>query len=143
MTDLALAFNSETFRADLVIANGDLKLDGTLRPWITASLFTDIRPANDDTLPADGTDKRGFWADVKLGSKLWLLWREKQTEETRLRAEQYAREALAWLIGKGIAKTVTVHCTWVAMGVLGFDIVITRASNVPERYSDLVWRLAA
>lgn len=142
MSDLAVVYNPETFAADLVIAGGDLAVDRTLASAVVASLFTDLRALATDALPEAGADRRGFWADGKLGSKLWLLWREKQTEETRARAEDYCRQALAWMVAEGVAKSVSVAASWVRMGLLGFDIVIVRPDNVPERYRNL-WRLAA
>jgi phage gp46-like protein len=72
---------------------------------------------------------RGWWADTfrtyPLGSRLWLLWREKQTETTRRRAEEYAREAMQWFIADGIAKTVEVNASWVRRGFLEITVIIT------------------
>lgn len=155
MTDLALTFtsNGNAFFIDLAGGpKGGLALDGTLRSAILVSLFTDRRAGPDDELPDGGSDRRGFWGDLvppdqlpegtrrPLGSRLWLLAREKQTEETRRRAEAYAAEALRWLIDDGIAAEVTVAGEWVARGVLGLAIAIARPGAVPERYSEL-WRL--
>jgi phage gp46-like protein len=156
MADLGLDFvsNGQAFFCDLAPGSkGGLALDGTLRSAVLVSLFTDRRANADDTLPDGGTDRRGFWGDIiapdqlpegsrrPLGSRLWLLAREKQTDETRHRAEAYAAEALQWLIDDGIAAAVTVRGEWVARGVLALAIAITRPGAVPERYTEL-WRLA-
>lgn len=62
--------------------------------------------------------QRGWWADAdsvrptnthRMGSKLWLLSRAKLNLATRRRAATYAREALQWLIDRGIASTVGGH----------------------------------
>ena len=44
----------------------------------------------------------------KLGSKLWLLLRQKITDETLNRAQEYAYDALKWLIDDGICSDITV-----------------------------------
>lgn len=63
-------------------------------------------------------------AGDRIGSRLWLLKREKQLPETLRRAEDYAREALAWLVTDGLAASVTVAAEWAAMGLLAMRINI-------------------
>ena len=82
---------------------------------------------------AGETDKRGWWGDVLTefpnditGSRLWLLKREKQTEETRRRAAEFAAEALAWMIDDGIAQTIGVTAEWLGLGFLGLSVTIQR-----------------
>ncbi|MCL9788257.1 phage GP46 family protein [Neisseria subflava] len=77
------------------------------------SLGTDRRAENDDVLPGGDGDKRGWWGDSfrprRIGSRLWLLERQKITADSLLRAEEYAAEALAWLTEKKIAAAVRVR----------------------------------
>jgi phage gp46-like protein len=68
------------------------------------SLFTDKRANEDET---DG-EKRGYWGDDELGSKLWLLDRSRKTPAILAQAEQYAGEALSWLIQDGLTKEISV-----------------------------------
>lgn len=83
-----------------------------LKSAVWMSLGTDRRAENDDVLPS-GSDKRGWWGDSfrqrRIGSRLWLLEREKITPDTLLRAEEYAAEALAWLTEEKIASAVRVR----------------------------------
>lgn len=82
---------------------------------ITISLFTDARASDDDTLPDDGTDKRGYWGDMdldageSLGSKLWLLKRSKITQDTLNLMHDYIVNALQWLIDDGHLQSVQVQ----------------------------------
>ena len=84
-----------------------------LKSAVWMSLGTDRRAENDDVLPGGDGDKRGWWGDSfrsrRIGSRLWLLERQKITADTLLRAEEYAAEALAWLTERKIAATVRVR----------------------------------
>jgi phage gp46-like protein len=78
------------------------------------SLFSWARAEDDDELP--GISKFGFWADTyadeegdKFGSRLWLLSRAKMTDENLAKAEEYAEEALQWMIDDGVA--TEIHAT--------------------------------
>ena len=130
MADLKLDWNGNFF--DLVIEKNDLALDDGLRTAVTISLFTDRRIKAEE-LPAGETDKRGWWGDEFAdidgdftGSRLWLLKREKQSNEVRRRAEEYASEALQWMITDGVAQGVTVTAEWLGGGFLGLAVSIQR-----------------
>lgn len=92
--------------SDTAFADGMVSKN-PLRRALVISLFTDARAQADDTLPGGpGSDPRGWWGDgladaQPLGSRLWLLSREKVIPETLRRVEDYAREALQWLVTDG------------------------------------------
>lgn len=117
---------------DLSLAAGDLVLDDTLETAVVLSLFLDARARDDDTLPNGGTDRRGWWADTvapvaegdRLGSRLWLLSREKTLPEVLRRAHDYTTEALAWLTEDGLARSVEVQATMPRPGLLGLAVRI-------------------
>lgn len=117
---------------DLVVASNDLKVDEGLQTAILISLFTDAR-ANDDEVPAEDTSRRGWWGDLfqaapgdQVGSKLWLLKREKRTLETLNRAEEYSKEALQWMIDDGVAAAVDTSAAWDPSGAMLLTILITK-----------------
>ncbi|MDL2226540.1 phage GP46 family protein [Deltaproteobacteria bacterium OttesenSCG-928-M10] len=117
MTDLALLF-TEHGDFDLVIENRDFLGDEGLQTAVTVSLFTDRVARADDPLPeylpGQKSDRRGWWGDLSrengrsrpIGSRLWLLFREKELPETVRRAREYAAESLAWLAAAGGAYAV-------------------------------------
>ena len=112
MMDLALLF-TDRGDFDLSIVDGDLLGDDGLTAAVTVSLFTDRVARPDDPLPAampgQEPDRRGWWGDLleldgrvnPIGSRLWLLGREKELQETVNRAREYADESLAWLKALG------------------------------------------
>lgn len=111
---------------DLVTGSGGLAAETTLETAVIISLFTDRRAAADDVLPDASLqqgvlpDNRRGWCGDALrevegdlyGSRLWLLSRAKQTEETRLRAIFYCREALAWMIEDGHVLVIDITAEW-------------------------------
>lgn len=139
---IALAWNTAAGSADLVLAGtGAIARDDGLASAVILSLFLDGRARPDD---GAGADRRGWVGDAftpedRIGSRLWLLAREKQTEETRRRAEDYAAEALAWLVDAGLATSVTVAAEWVARGLLGLSVRV--ATPAGDERADFVLRL--
>jgi phage gp46-like protein len=54
--------------------------------------------------------KRGsFFANTIFGSRLYLLERAKNTDNTMRLAMDYCKEALQWMIDAGLARTVNVR----------------------------------
>lgn len=128
MPDIATAWNAEISRGDYeLVPPGVLRSDQDLGTAVMLSLFSD-RTCEPDDVPPDGGGRRGWWGDAfrtyPLGSRLWLLSREKESEQTRLRAESYGREALRWMIREEIASATEVSAAWTAPGRLELDVVI-------------------
>ena len=141
---IELGFNSDKKAFDLsLLTSGGLKATDSLQTAVLISLFTDRRAGPDDVLPEDAgvqsllpPDRRGWCGDAlpetpgdKIGSRLWLLARAKQTEETRRRAIFYAEEALAWLIEDGLALAVTVTAEWVEYQYLRMRVDVQRTAG--------------
>jgi phage gp46-like protein len=133
--------------ADLAFAGYDLAQDDSLKTAVIVSLFTDRRAEADDRLPGAPDDRRGWWGDGflevagdRIGSRLWLLHREKQLASVVVRAREYAIEALQWLVDDGIAAAVDVTAEIVRQGVLGLQIRIVRPDRARVDYRfDNVW----
>lgn len=101
---------------DMKIEDGDFATDSGLENAVLLSLFLDARADDDDVLPDRETDRRGWWGDEftggededHIGSKLWLIAREKQTDDVLGLANAFSEEALQWMIDDGVANSVTV-----------------------------------
>ena len=131
MTDIATTFDQESLAGDLEFDGALLAQDEGLDTAILHSLFTNARAKDGDELPAGTASRQGWWGDLTLphegdryGSRLYLLSREKQTPAVLLRAEEYAREALAWLTADGLADHLEVTAEIVREGVLGLKISV-------------------
>jgi phage gp46-like protein len=148
---------------DWAIEGPSLEADDGLETAVIISLFTDRRANADDVLPDGGDDRRGWWGDGwpdvdrdKIGSRLWLLSREKDMRQVVNRAREYARESLQWLIDDGVARQVEVSAGWVdrisgaltdsktatsADSLLGLNATIYRKSGAAAKYQfALFWR---
>ena len=148
MSDVRTIFVDISKGAGYALDALGLVADDGLQTAVILSLFTDRRANADDVLPGDPADQRGWWADAypmlpgdKIGSRLWLLNREKQLARVLSRAQEYAREALQWMIDDGVASSVVCSAQIVRMGLLGLNIaVMPPAANTPQYYKfELLW----
>ncbi len=97
---------------DLQLNTGlDIATDSSLDTAILISLFTDRYDQE--------TKQGGWWGDdyvgssSMLGSRLWLLNKSKVDVQTLRNAENYAREALQWLLDDKLLTNLTINCQWV------------------------------
>lgn len=155
MSDIALKFDSAA-GLDFAIKRSssglraDLESDDGLRTAVLVSLFLDSRADTDDVLPFETDDRRGWWADefgAAPGSKLWLLARSKALPDVAQRAEDYARQALQWMIDEGVARQIDVTSTVVTTPyrALTLEVVIYRPEFAdPTRFPfGAIWRAEA
>lgn len=106
----------------------DISNQESLTRAVIISLFTWRRANPDDIVEGQ---KMGYWGDVaeppaandKIGSRLWLLAREKIVNSTFNRAREYAKEALQWLIDDAVASRVDVAAE--RYGVDGLALICT------------------
>jgi phage gp46-like protein len=150
LTDIALAWDPAALAFDWALSGPDLLREEGLRSAVAVSLFSDGLARADDAIPDGTDDRRGWWGDLPrdgrpadpIGSRLWLLAREKRTEATRRRAEEYARDALAWMLADGVAAAVDVSAAWGGAAGDQLRLVVTirreadglRASEVFEMF---------
>ena len=130
--DIKIIWSPSLMEGDFEFSNSinDLTGDAGIGTAIVISLFSDRRASDDDILPdVNNLDKRGWWGDLgfpefeedRIGSKLWLLGREKTLDSVLMKAKSYAEEALQWMIDDGVAIKIEVSVERV--GVIGTDIL--------------------
>lgn len=126
----------------VVLSGFDLARDDGLETAVIISLFTDRR-ASPEQIPVElaQDDLRGYWGDIsnptpsdQTGSLLWLLAREKQLPQVLGRAQQYCREALAWMIEDLVATSVEVSAEFISQGWMLILVDIYRPTGSPVRY---------
>lgn len=138
MADIRTVWNGETQTGDWQIVGGALDASGDLETAVLLSLFTWARAAEDDPLPYEGADRKGWWGNLdgealhgirEIGSKLWLLARRLQNEETRQDAIRYAADALNWMKDSAVVARIDVDAQWVRPGMLGLVIKLYAADG--------------
>jgi len=148
MTDIKMVFEPTEQAFDLNIVDGDLVMDQGVETPTHVSLFTDHRASEDDDLPGAQNDRRGWWGalavigePVQVGSKLWLLERAKITSISLAFVEDFARDALKWMIDEGLAMAVDIEVTRLSADKVALQIVITRRNGAREGVAyDNLWR---
>lgn len=127
MTDLAFVWING--RGDIAQSGDDMLTDDSLTSDVIISLYTDRRALDSDDIPGENTDRRGWWADTfrdrPVGSRLWLLSREKTLNPVLTRAAEYALEALVWLKEARRVKKIAVYASQPESGWLQLDIEFT------------------
>ncbi len=100
-----------------------IALEDTLQTAIVLSLFVDARASVDDVLPFNSTNRRGWVGDEYMsdsfdaapdnwGSRLWLYYTGKVTDDVLEGARFAAQEALDWMVQTGVASKVVVDTQW-------------------------------
>ncbi|PWC74062.1 phage GP46 family protein [Azospirillum sp. TSH64] len=130
MADITITWSPADGRGDWTFApGGDLDTGDDLATAILLSLFTDRPALKDDVIPDGTADRRGWWGDRELGSRLWLLERAKQTTETLHRARDYIAEALQWLVDDGVVARFDIEAAWLRRSTLGARITAFRSDG--------------
>lgn len=149
MPDIETIWSPAALRGDWAVTGGQLAAGaandlGDLSTSVIISLFTDRQARPDDIIPDGTTDRRGWPEDedVPIGSRLWLLDRAKQTDETLRRAHDYIVEALQWLIDDGVAAAIDVRTEWSRPGFLGALVTVRRRDGSTTAL-DFAWAWGA
>lgn len=129
MTDIRLVqrgeypYQTEVSIDWLLLDNGTLDESQELATAVIVALGTDRLALSGDTLPdLDSTDRRGWWGDLDadiwggwpIGTRLWLIKRDKITSSTAQQGsslahiEAYIREAIQPFIDLRVASRMDI-----------------------------------
>lgn len=147
MSDIKTTLINLEQGADYLLDSLGLVEDDGLETAVIISLFTDRRANADDVIPDGSTDRRGWFGDAfnendhdQIGSRLWLLSREKQLSSVLVRAKEYAQEALQWMIDDGVAQSIDVTASNPRTGILALAVSIYRPLQPVTQYRfDAFW----
>lgn len=126
----------------IIVVNGS-EQDATwptdpLTRAVIVSLFSWRKAEADDNPSQDN----GWWGDSfpttqndRIGSRLYLLSREKLTNKTALKAREYISQALQWLVDDGVAVRVDVTAERTGISTLSASIVISQRDGNRATYS--------
>ena len=105
---------------------------------VIVSLFSWRKAEPDDNPVQDN----GWWGDSfptaqndRIGSRLYLLSREKLTNKTPLKAREYISQALQWLVDDGVAVRVEVTAERTGISTLSASVVISQKDGNRTTYS--------
>ena len=80
--------------------------------------------------------QRGYFGDSILneqtGSKLWLLDRSKFTNDTLIKAKEYAKSSLDWLVTDKLAKEIHVEAYFNEQNKMILNVSIFKNNNEIE-----------
>ncbi|MEX3635946.1 phage GP46 family protein [Paraburkholderia sp. BR14320] len=137
-----------TISWDAVNDHGDWTMNGPvlatgndLQTAIVISIFSDRLAEPGDVIPDGSNDPRGWWADsdVRIGSRIWLLRRAKQTHQTLQRAFEYLCEALQWMLDDGVVGQFVINVQWVRASVLGAEIAAIKQDGTTLATGRYAW----
>lgn len=134
--DIKLIYDEQFFMGDIALDANDLAIDLSLETAVFISLFTDKRALVNNEL------QRGWWADSyadnegdEIGSKLWLLSREKVIPLVKIRAKEYSEKALMWLKEDGLVKDFKVEIESLRHDALKIKVTLFLSNNSNEIFS--------
>lgn len=141
MSDITLFYDEDAMHCDWMSGAGDLVCGDDLQTAMLISLLSDrLADESDDT---DGGDRRGWWGDYeqdyRIGSRLWLLRRQKLTTLTALKAEDFALEALQWMVDDGVVSSLTTEARIVYPDRLYLTITYRRPDADTTEYQRFFW----
>ncbi len=139
--DISDIWDNSTGYSDWAMQGTQLAAGADLVTSLIKSLFTERQAAADDVIPDGTTNRRGWWADPTMGSRLWLLERAKLTPDLVKKAEDYCNEALRWMIDDGVAASVSVVAAIQMPSALGVQIIVKRrdGTSLAKNYA-WVWK---
>lgn len=85
------------------------------------------------------TDKRGWWGNPNLGSRLWQLQEISTSDGAyEAKANSFVKEALQYLVDYKVVKSVDASSSF-ASGRLTIAITVTKNDGSQQQY-EYVWR---
>lgn len=144
MIDVALQWDFDNSVGDLSITDNDLTHEQGLTSAVMISLFTDQRANIDDPLD-DPSDRRGWWGDTlesdgdRIGSKLWLLYRQKITTQVLAKIKEYIQDALQWMLDDRVVIDIdiTVERNAIDRIYTAIDLYRQKGSKITIAFDDL------
>lgn len=139
MSDIALVWDQSTQSGDFALSGTQLLSGADLPTAILVSIASNRLAQADDVIPDLTTDRRGWWGDNTLGSRIWLLSRTKNTPDILQRAKDYLTEALQWLIDGGVVVKFEIETKFVGKQLHAFVTAFrSDGTNVAQQFS-WVW----
>jgi len=148
MADIQTIWDVPSGTGDYVVQDGALSSGHDVQTAVLISLFTDrIADINDD-LPDSASstqlDRRGWWGDTgqqyPIGSRLYLLDRQKAPLNIKHDALNYANEALQWMLDDQIVAKFDVSADFVNLNQLRLIVIAYRQDgSIVSKITKELW----
>ncbi len=135
MSDTTTVWDTALGVGDWNLIGAQLQSGDDLDTAVLISLFTDRVARPEDVIPDGTADPRGWWGDDPLypiGSRLWLLYRAKKTQDTLAKAQDYVAEAVQWLIDDGVVAQFDITVEWTDPSQLGIWLVAYKSDGTQQ-----------
>jgi len=142
-TDILVKKNDSKIYDINIDTDGDfVKVDG-FETAILMSLFGEVRA--DESEVRQPELRRGWIGNelneeegYEIGSKLWLLFQARATQQTLNRAIDFTQGGFTWMINNNFAKEINVDGTLMNSNIL-LDIDIIRIDDITENRQFMLW----
>ncbi|MCH7381364.1 phage GP46 family protein [Acinetobacter higginsii] len=148
MADIQTVWNTGKSIGEYALKNGSLQSGKDIETSVLISLFTDRLADVSDDLPDATTntraDRRGWWGDTgqqyPIGSRLYLLDRQKAPLLVEKDAVNYATEALQWMIDDVVVASFDIHAKFLKPNQLRLTVTAYRQDgSVISKISEELW----
>lgn len=141
--DIELTLNNQNIY-DIDFTNGDFSMTEGFDTALIMSVFCEKR-ANNSEVPAPQF-QRGWWGNLyndvinyEQGSKIWLLYQARLTQDNLNRAIAYLQDCLQWLIDDEFADRISCDGDFVLNGISLFG-KIYRNQDIVGSFSYELWQ---
>lgn len=131
-------------RYDIDFFKGDFLMTEGLDTALTMSIYGEKRAnVSEVSIPQL---QRGWWGNLfgdilnyQYGSKLWLLYQARRTQDTLNRAIAYAEDCVSWLIDDDFADRIVVNGDFTKNGI---ELLITlyNSQSIVGSFSYELWQ---
>ena len=90
--------------------------------------------------------QRGWWGNLfndvlnyQIGSKIWLLYQARKTQDTLNRAITYVNDGLTWLVEDGYIDRANVSGEFSLKGI-SLTITLYRSQNIVASFTYELWQ---
>jgi len=126
MIDFKLNDTAHIFK-DISFVNGDIETTRNLDTAVLLSIFCERR-ADSSEVPI-AKYRRGWIGNIlmfdsldEMGSKLWLLYQARATQNNLNRAKKFITDALEWMTKTGKIRNAIINVNYLANNAMNINI---------------------
>lgn len=128
---------------DLSITEGQFDLVDNFDTSLQMSIYCERRADSSEVLSPD--QRRGWWGNTvsnipnfEIGSKIWILYQSRLTQDVLNQIIDYAEESLQWLVDGNYLNSFQVDAAIVDDTSIRLNITLFRSpDNVETKFFDL------